>query len=144
MSNFAIVFLTGPDYLLMLQEFFRPQMEEQDDMDNFMFMQDGAPPHWSRAVRDFLDEWLPNRWVGRGGPIAWPARSPDLTPCDFFLWSFVRQHVYRDPVANIQELKERISTAIALVTDEMLRKTWEEIDLRLNQVVAARGGHIEA
>ena len=25
------------------------------------------------------------RWLGRRGPHEWPARSPDLTPCDFFL-----------------------------------------------------------
>jgi hypothetical protein len=28
----------------------------------------------------FLDETFPGRWVGRGGPTAWPPRSPDLTP----------------------------------------------------------------
>jgi len=28
----------------------------------------------------------PNRWIGRGEPQNWPARSPDLTPLEFFLW----------------------------------------------------------
>ena len=23
------------------------------------------------------------KWIGRGGPVAWPPRSPDLTPLDF-------------------------------------------------------------
>jgi len=48
-----------------------------------MLMQDGAPPHWSLRVRQYLNEHY-NPWIGRGGQIAWPARSPDLTPCDFF------------------------------------------------------------
>ncbi|GBM88486.1 hypothetical protein AVEN_269361-1 [Araneus ventricosus] len=26
----------------------------------------------------------PDRWIGRGGPVLWPPRSPDLTPLDFF------------------------------------------------------------
>lgn len=27
--------------------------------------------------------WLPNKRIGRGGPIPRPPRSPDLTPTDF-------------------------------------------------------------
>ena len=45
----------------------------------------GAPPHWGLVVREFLDQTFPNRWIGRDGPIAWPPRSPDLTPLDFFM-----------------------------------------------------------
>ena len=29
-------------------------------------MQDEAPPHWSTIVRDWLNEKLLNRWIGRG------------------------------------------------------------------------------
>ena len=31
------------------------------------------------------------KWIGRGGPVAWPPRSPDLTPPDYFLWGFVKE-----------------------------------------------------
>ena len=48
-------------------------------------MSDGAPAHFERNVRQWMDRHFNNRWIGRGGPIAWPARSPDLTPCDFFV-----------------------------------------------------------
>ena len=31
--------------------------------------------------------WQVSRfWLGSRGPIEWPSRSPDSTPCDFFLW----------------------------------------------------------
>lgn len=49
------------------------------------FQHDGAPAHYSRPVRDLLDQQFPNRWIGRGGPTRWPARSPDLTKIDFFV-----------------------------------------------------------
>ena len=53
-------------------------------------MQDGAPLHWSAIVRDWLSEKLPNRGIGRDADTdlntKWSPRSPDLTPCDFFLW----------------------------------------------------------
>ena len=32
------------------------------------FQHDGAPPHYTRHVREYLNESFPNRWLGRGGP----------------------------------------------------------------------------
>ncbi|EZA54928.1 hypothetical protein X777_05346, partial [Ooceraea biroi] len=48
-----------------------------------IFQHDGAPAHFSRQVREVLDAHFPDRWIGRGGPIIWPARSPDLNVLDF-------------------------------------------------------------
>ncbi|CAH1372602.1 unnamed protein product, partial [Tenebrio molitor] len=45
---------------------------------NDWFQQDGAPPHFSRNVREILDNQYPQRWIGRGGPHHWSAGSPDL------------------------------------------------------------------
>jgi len=41
------------------------------------FQLDGAPAHFGRSVRTFLNTHYP-QWIGRGGRIAWPPRSPDL------------------------------------------------------------------
>lgn len=46
--------------------------------------QDGAPPHSTLQARNILNEMFPGKWIGRGGPIHWPARSPDITKLDFF------------------------------------------------------------
>lgn len=48
------------------------------------FQQDGVPPHFSRATHTLLNEIFGDRWIGRGGPVQWPSRSPDLTPLDYF------------------------------------------------------------
>jgi hypothetical protein len=67
------------------------------------------------------------RWIGRGTDddqmlLAWPPRSPDATPCDFFIWSYVKDQVYVPPLpASIQELKVRIRTAIETITADMLQ-----------------------
>jgi hypothetical protein len=39
--------------------------------------------HYGEDVQQWLNATNPGRWIGRGGPIAWPPRSPDLTPMDF-------------------------------------------------------------
>ena len=56
------------------------------------FQQDLAPPHFGCQVRHYLNEAFPGRWIGRREVVKWPARSPDLTPFDFFLW--VKNRVY--------------------------------------------------
>ena len=46
--------------------------------DNSIWQQDGAPPHKSRQVSEYLNQILPNRWLGRHGPdlalLSWPPR----------------------------------------------------------------------
>jgi hypothetical protein len=38
-----------------------------------------ATDHSSRTALNF-----PRRWIGRGGPIAWPPHFADLSPLDFY------------------------------------------------------------
>ncbi|XP_064470085.1 uncharacterized protein LOC135384831 [Ornithodoros turicata] len=77
----------GENYLTMLQREFLPEFASLHmQKEVCIFMQDGAPPHFASEVRDWLTETSPGRWMGRGSPtMPWPARSPELTPCDFFL-----------------------------------------------------------
>jgi len=50
-----------------------------------------------------------------------PPRSPQATPCDFFLWGYVKDQVYVPPLpASIPELKVQIRTAIETITADML------------------------
>lgn len=53
-----------------------------------IFQHDGAPTHFYCQVRDMLNTYYPNRWIGRGGSITWPVRSPDLNVLDFFVWGY--------------------------------------------------------
>lgn len=48
------------------------------------FQHDGAPPHFSVAIRAHLNNTYGEQWIWKAGPVAWPARSPDLRPIDFF------------------------------------------------------------
>ncbi|CAH0395505.1 unnamed protein product [Bemisia tabaci] len=72
-----------------------------------IFQQDGAPPHYALAVRAYLHNEFPGRWIGRRGPIEWPPRSPDLSPLDFFLWGHLISVIYQTTPANLAELRQR-------------------------------------
>ena len=51
---------------------------------------------------------FPGRWIGRGSPIPWPARSPDLSPLYYFLWGYLKSLVFETPVETGIELVARI------------------------------------
>ena len=55
--------------------------------------------------------------------------SPDLTPCDFFLWGYIKDRFIVPPLpGSLNELKQRITTAVASVDEDMLRSVWTELD----------------
>ena len=78
----------GSTYERMLRYFLFPKLRGYPG--GIIFQQDGVPSHYSLEVRQYLDRKLPGRWMSRGGPIDWPARSPDFMPCDYFLWGNVK------------------------------------------------------
>jgi hypothetical protein len=86
--------------------------------------------------------WI-ERWIGRSGPIAWPPRSPDLTPVDFFLWGYVKNIVYQVKINDLQHLKACIRDVVAMVTPNMLQATWNEVEYRLDICRATKGACIE-
>jgi len=96
-------------------------------------------------VTTFLDETFPGRWVGSGGPTAWPPRSPDLTPLDFFCMGFIKDVVYRRKVRVLADLRQHTSIieAVELITPHMLINTWQELKYRLDICLATTGAHIE-
>ena len=57
--------------------------------------QNGASAHFTAQVREYLDNTYPNKELGRGGPVPWPARSPDLTKMDFFLWGYIKEICFK-------------------------------------------------
>ena len=72
------------------------------------FMHDGAPAHFSLSVRDALAGIYHDRWIGRGGPVPWPARSSYLNPLDFYLWGHLKQLVYAADNPDAETLHRRV------------------------------------
>ena len=129
----------------LLEQYVFPQIEtfEKETVSRIIFMQVGAPLHFSCFVPHGLNKRFPDASVGRGGPIPWPPRSPDLSLLDFFLWGYIKNIVYAEKIRNIQHLQERITSAIETVTRDMIQKTWQEIEFCLDVSRATNDGHIE-
>jgi hypothetical protein len=82
-------------------------------MRTWYFRHDGAPPHSSREVRNFLNYRFPGRRIGLCSPHTWPARSPDLSPLDYCVWGWMKELVYSVKVVTRDESVSRITPQTA-------------------------------
>jgi len=76
------------------------------------------------------------------GDIAWPARSPKLTVPNFFLWGFLKDHVFRRRIMTIQEFKQAIVDKVAATDEELRRRVYGNFQTRLQQCIDVNGGHL--
>lgn len=116
------------------------------DIRRRMFMQmDGCPAHYAGIVRNFLNQTYPRRWIGREGPVGWPARSPDMTPLDYFLWGHMKQQVYSTPIDSEADLHDRIINCASTIKNdrEMIRRATQQIVMRAAMCLQQRGSHFE-
>lgn len=139
--------LTGVAYLNFLQNTLGDLL---DDIplrlrQQMWFQHDGAPAHFSVDVREHLHRTFDQRWIGRGGPVSWPARSPDLNPLDFFLWGYLKSLVYARPVNNIDELRQRVEQACHQIraNEGVFGRVRRSLRRRCRACLEMQGGHFE-
>lgn len=130
--------VNGDNYLDMLQNFVIPELNElQIDSKTIWFQQNGASSHYTRNVRAFCD------WIGRGGSINWPARSPDHNPMDAFVWPYLKAKVYKDPrPRNMDELKEKITNELVNISQDTRQNVINHTMRRLEKCIEAEDGHV--
>ena len=137
--------MRGEDYLNFVADVVMPIL---DDMPlhsrwHLWYQLDGASAHFTFPVCQWLDHHFPGKWIGRAGPVAWPARSSDLTPLHFFLWGCMKEKVYETEIASREELIAKINRTAMEIWQYVLGNVQQEIRRRAETLVHARGGHFE-
>lgn len=89
-------------------------------------------------------QWLnihfPNKWIGNGGPTPWPPRSPDLNPCDYYLWGHLKQLVYEVEITDRNQLIQRIHEAATRIRNSInLLRIQENLVRRCELCIQAGG-----
>ena len=70
----------------MSQDMVIPEFQQRGWLTTITFQQDGDPPHNAHEVQNLLrHHFTKDGIISRAFPIRWLPRSPDLTPCDFWL-----------------------------------------------------------
>ena len=72
-------------------------------------------------------------------------RSPDLTPCDFFLWGYLKDKVFVTPPRNLQDLQQRIEHEVEVLRQNpgTIRRAVNDMRRRCQLCVERGGGHVE-
>ena len=96
------------------------------------FHQDNAPVHNSILVIDYLTK-MDIKTVPQ------PPYSPDLSPCDFWLFPKLRGCRYE----TIEEMKEAVTKLIDTLTQEDFHGAFEKLLERYNKFIAAGGDYFE-
>lgn len=134
--------INADSYLNMLQEQIIPALQQFENWGEFYWQQDGAPPHWALRVREYLNDIFGEKWIGRDGPIRWPPRSPDLTPCDFFVWGHLRNMVYSSNPLTPAQLCNSIEQSSHRISQEMCQNACESVADRLQKCIGLEGGQV--
>jgi len=117
-------------YVAMIQEFFAPALEELN-AGLVWFQQDGATAHTARKSMVVSRKMFPGRLISLRGDISWPARWPDLTPCDYFLWGYLKAELFKHRPRTLQALKDAIRLQEARIPHDMLDRVMGNIRIRL-------------
>ncbi|GBN29604.1 hypothetical protein AVEN_164071-1 [Araneus ventricosus] len=108
--------ISSERYTAILEQFVSTQLALEDRPRIEWFMQDGAPPHSTEKVFRFLDDFG-NRIIVLDDPkftgtgMDCPPYSPDLTPCDYFLWGALKCIVYGNHPSTLDEHESAICVA---------------------------------
>ncbi len=78
----------------------RKQSAEKMCLDKFIFQQDGAPSHTSKATKKYFEK-------NNIQLLEWAAQSPDLNPIEH-VWYFIKQELLKYSFKNLNELREKI------------------------------------
>jgi len=112
-------------------------------------MQDGARPHRTTDIFELLFEHFDERIIALdssskiGVGIDWPAYSPDMNACDYFLWGYLKDRIYAKSPKTIDQLKKAIEKEINLIEIELLQRVIANFEERLREVHDQNGWHVE-
>jgi hypothetical protein len=77
-----------------------------------------------------------------GGDIPWPARSPDLSAFDYFLWGFLKSRVFISKPKTIAEPKQSVNEEMAAIPKQMTRRVMDNLRVRLKQFFKNGGRYL--
>ena len=119
-------------YLDMLQKILWPKVRNVSSRKAYWFQQDGATAHTALTVREWLESKFDHRIISRFAPVPWPARSPDLSPLDYWLWSFLSETLHKNHshLTSIEELKSAVENIVSSISSETVRKAVQNVRRR--------------
>ena len=110
-------------YVEVLREFskrFRRKRSALFKSGQWHFHQDNAPVHNSILVTDYLSKMAIKT-------VPYPHYSPDLGPCDFWLFPKLKEKLRGCCYETIEEMKEAVTKVIDTLTQEDFHEAFQKL-----------------
>ena len=116
----------------------RPQLWARDDRGkrSFILHQDNASPH----MADVTVELLESSGIDQ---LQHPPYSPDLAPCDFFLFPRLKRDLRGVRFRNIEEMKKGVNRVLRNITKQEFAAAIDSVTVRWMKCVKAQGNYFE-
>ena len=132
--------LNSERYVLdILEGCLLPWAEQHFKDEPWTFQQDLAPSHGSK----FTQSWILRKIPSFISKEDWPARSPDLNPLDYSIWSIMEKRVCSTPHQTLESLKAKLIKEWDAIPQETLRAACDSFPVRLKAVVKNKESYIE-
>ncbi|UYV67373.1 hypothetical protein LAZ67_5000388 [Cordylochernes scorpioides] len=95
------------------------------------------------SLESVLETRLAPCVLSTGPTKFYPARSPDLTPLDFFLWGTVKDGVYKRKPRNLDILWNEIQAVCREISLDVLIRCTESVVTRTPNCIDAAGHQFE-
>ena len=80
----------------------------------------------------------------RKADFGWPSYSPDLNPAYFFLWGYLKERVYLDPVPKtIEQLKNNIRREAKKLKIDMVKRAIDNMIPRVQNLLCRKEAWFE-
>ena len=135
--------VNGESYLQLLKDTVWPAVKSVATRNGLYFQQDGATPHTTNLVMEFLGEKFQGRVISRRADFEWPPKSPDLNPLDYWFWGHCEAEVMRTMPVTLDELKEQVETFTETLLGDVVEKSVMNINKRIRFCAEEKGAHFE-
>ena len=97
---------------------------------------DNARPHTARKVTQFLDEHHMKK-------APQPPYSPDIAPCDFYLFGYIKDKLKGLNFDSVESLLEKVNEILEEISPNVLKKVFKHWKKRLKAVIENDGDYID-
>lgn len=104
--------------------------------DKWMLHHDNAPCHTAISIMEFLTS-------KRITVVLHPPYSPDLSPCDFFLFPKLKHVLKGRHFGTLENIQKTVTEQLKAIPVEDFQRCYQEWEQRLRRCIAAQGNYFE-
>ena len=120
----------------------KKKKNEEEDIGNIWFEQDGTTCHIAEATLDVLRPVFEDRIISCRAYVVWPPRNCDLISLDYYLWGAVKDKCYADKPETIDTLRDNIREAIDKIQRHTIDNVLKNCTDRVGYYMASRGSNL--